>query len=113
MINERLDRLLARPALRMHAGVDHKPRSAEALALQIAQAAKGIAIVVAKLVDQLFGVKRPTFDEVVEPFGSPGWRKATSRFCTTRCYHDAFVAMTSSAAIGQVKSRLDPGRRFK
>ncbi len=66
VLDQELDRLLARPLHRVYAGVHHQAAGAELLPLQIADLAERIVGVQAEFVHQLLGIQRPAFDEGIE-----------------------------------------------
>src|SRR6266404_832686 len=65
-LHEKIDALLAGPALGVQAAVDDMAAAAKRDRLQIAEAAGGEVIIDAKLVDQLFRVERPAFGISIE-----------------------------------------------
>ena len=58
--------LLARPALRVDAGVDDQPAGAERDRLQVAEPSDRIVLVGAELVGELLRIQRPAFRVRVE-----------------------------------------------
>src|SRR5581483_7251367 len=59
---EELDRTIARPALRVHASVDHEPHCAPHLVGELAELRVRI-LIHAEIVAERFGVKTPALDE--------------------------------------------------
>src|SRR5262249_37523880 len=62
VLMEEIDDLLARPLLRVQAGVDHEPDGAQHLVLKPPEVAVRIAIE-ADLLSETLGIERPAFDE--------------------------------------------------